>query len=81
MADNKQFLNAFNLGDTIDFQVYPSALYGSAFKNMQVTDVVSAPTTVLWKFVAQIEHAKVLSDAGTPAGQVPSRTMRTSTSS
>jgi hypothetical protein len=71
MAANKQFLGAFDIGDTIDFQVYPAALYGSAFKNMQVTDVVSAPTTILWKFVAAVEHAKVLSDAGVPVGQVP----------
>lgn len=73
MADNapKQFLGKFNIGEVISFQVYPSDLYGNNWTRMLVTDVVSARTAAQLNFDAAIEHAKVLSDANVPTGQVP----------
>ena len=72
MADtNKQFLGKFNLGEVISFQVYPSALYGNKWQRMVATDVISARTAAALNFDAAAEHAKVLSDASVPTGQVP----------
>lgn len=72
MADKpKQFLNKFDIGEVISYQVYPSALYGNAWNRMLVTDVISAATAAYFNFDAEAEHAKVLADPSVPTGQVP----------
>lgn len=73
MADTtvKQFLNKFNVGEVISFQLYPSDLYGSNWNRVVVTDVISAKTCALFNFDAAVEHAKVLSDKNVPVGQIP----------
>lgn len=70
-SEQKQFLNKFNIGEVISFQVYPSSLYGNKWQRMLVTDVISARTTALMNFDAAAEHAKVLADASVPTGQIP----------
>lgn len=49
----------FNLGDMIEFDVYPTALYGFSFKNRKVVAVIDYQTAVLYGLDVEAAHAAV----------------------
>ena len=49
----------FNLGDTIEFEVYPTALFGYSFKNRKVVAVIDHRTAVLYGLDVEATHAAV----------------------
>ena len=68
MAATKEILGAFNLDDTVSFQVYPLAIYGDVFKNATPTDIVSAATAR--KFGTDTAAAHAAAYSYLPSGTV-----------